>query len=86
MNVKPAPVDSILEAVLTVSPNRQYRGIFLPTTPATQGPEMIPIHISVKVTNKHRFPERKKIVALGHGRGIIVELYVICHRSSYILL
>lgn len=32
------PVDSILEAVLTVSPNRQYLGIINPTTPATQGP------------------------------------------------
>lgn len=32
------PVDSILEAVLTVSPKRQYRGIVRPTTPATQGP------------------------------------------------
>lgn len=33
------PVDSILEAVLTVSPKRQYRGMVRPTTPATQGPE-----------------------------------------------
>ncbi len=33
-----SPVDSSLEAVLTVSPNKQYRGIFNPTTPATQGP------------------------------------------------
>lgn len=32
------PVDSIREAVLTVSPNRQYRGIVSPTTPAQQGP------------------------------------------------
>lgn len=32
------PVDSMLEAVLTVSPNRQYLGIFIPTTPAAQGP------------------------------------------------
>ena len=31
--------DSILEAVFTVSPKRQYRGIFEPTTPATHGPE-----------------------------------------------
>lgn len=29
---------SILEAVFTVSPNKQYRGIVLPTTPATTGP------------------------------------------------
>jgi len=26
------------EAVFTVSPKRQYRGIFSPTTPATTGP------------------------------------------------
>lgn len=31
-------VDSIREAVFTVSPKRQYRGILCPTTPATQGP------------------------------------------------
>ena len=35
------PVDSILDAVFTVSPNKQYLGILSPTTPATQGPEMI---------------------------------------------
>lgn len=34
-----SPVDSIREAVLTVSPKRQYRGMVRPTTPATQGPE-----------------------------------------------
>lgn len=32
------PVDSIRDAVLTVSPNRQYLGIFTPTTPAAHGP------------------------------------------------
>ena len=36
----PSPPDSILLAVLTVSPNRQYLGIFSPTTPATQGPRV----------------------------------------------
>ena len=35
---KGSPVDSILEAVLTVSPNKQNRGIFLPTTPEHTGP------------------------------------------------
>ena len=34
----PSPVDSIREAVLTVSPNRQYLGILMPTTPAHTGP------------------------------------------------
>ena len=32
------PVDSILLAVLTVSPKRQYLGILTPTTPAQHGP------------------------------------------------
>ena len=35
----PQPVDSILDAVLTVSPNKQYLGIRSPTTPATHGPD-----------------------------------------------
>lgn len=38
-----SPVDSILEVVFTVSPNKQYLGILCPTTPATQEPECIPI-------------------------------------------
>ena len=32
------PVLSIRLAVFTVSPNKQYRGIVNPTTPAQQGP------------------------------------------------
>lgn len=32
-------VVSSLEATFTVSPNRVYRGILTPTTPATHGPE-----------------------------------------------
>lgn len=32
------PFDSILDAVLTVSPNKQYLGIFNPTTPAHTEP------------------------------------------------
>lgn len=31
-------MDFILDAVLTVSPNRQYRGRMEPTIPAIQGP------------------------------------------------
>jgi hypothetical protein len=34
---------SILLAVLTVSPNRQKRGILLPTTPDMTGPEFMPM-------------------------------------------
>ena len=35
----PSPLDSILDAVLTVSPNKQYLGILRPTTPAQADPE-----------------------------------------------
>ena len=38
MRLIPAPVDCILDAMLTVSPNKQYLVILLPTTPATHGP------------------------------------------------
>ena len=31
-----SPLDSIRDAMLTVSPNKQYRGIFNPTTPANK--------------------------------------------------
>lgn len=40
------PVDSIRDAVLTVSPNKQYRGIVNPTTPAQQGPEIYSIKMN----------------------------------------
>lgn len=40
------PVDSILDAVFTVSPKRQYRGMVSPTTPATQGPERHSSHVT----------------------------------------
>ena len=33
----PSPLDSILDAMLTVSPNKQYRGILSPTTPTWKG-------------------------------------------------
>ena len=35
----PSPLDSILEAVLTVSPKRQYLGMVNPTTPAHTEPK-----------------------------------------------
>lgn len=41
----PSPVDSIRLAVLTVSPNKQYRGILVPTMPATTGPVCTPHRI-----------------------------------------
>ena len=39
-----SPLDSSLAAVLTVSPKRQYRGIFTPTTPAQQGPKKVVLY------------------------------------------
>ena len=36
----PSPFDSIRDAVLTVSPNKQYLGILRPTTPATTEPNV----------------------------------------------
>ena len=36
----PSPEDCILDVVLMVSPKRQYRGIFDPTTPATILPKI----------------------------------------------
>ena len=39
------PVDCILDAVLTVSPTRQYLGMIEPTTPVTTGPVWIPLRI-----------------------------------------
>ena len=41
----PSLLLSMREAVFTVSPNKQKRGIFDPTTPATTGPEWIPARI-----------------------------------------
>jgi hypothetical protein len=37
----PSDVDSMRDAVFTVSPNKQYLGIVKPTTPATTGPKRI---------------------------------------------
>lgn len=41
------PVVSILDAVFIVSPNKVYRGIFKPTTPATHGPTNVLYNINV---------------------------------------
>lgn len=40
-----SPALSMRDAVLMVSPNRQYRGMVEPTTPATHGPVLTPIRI-----------------------------------------
>ena len=48
-----SPAASILDAVLTVSPNRQYLGIFNPTTPATTVPECIPEGTAANNVRQH---------------------------------
>ena len=52
------PVDSILEVVLTVSPNKQYLGILMPTTPAAHGPaktntNTYTLHINSRTTQSY---------------------------------
>lgn len=47
-----SPFDSIREDVFTVSPKRQNRGIFSPTTPAHTGPETH-IHMGNAVATMH---------------------------------
>jgi hypothetical protein len=51
----------ILAAVLTVSPNRQYRGTFRPTTPATTGPEWIPV-IQKRLECRRQAAEARNLV------------------------
>jgi hypothetical protein len=56
------------DAVFTVSPNRQYRGILRPTTPAQTGPETYNMHLLIKRTvprQSYRQPHRHKL-ALKH--------------------
>ena len=50
----PKPLDSMRDAVLTVSPNRQYRGIFKPTTPATTGPKTV-YFMELKYSGKYTY-------------------------------
>lgn len=59
------PVDSIRDAVLTVSPNRQYRGMVRPTTPATTGPA------------KHNRRSSHTGEATGSGKDAIWNIYQI---------
>ena len=66
MNIR-APVDSILDAVLTVSPNRQYLGILEPTTPPTTGPVWIPMRCcndSKGLKNNEKITRCKELLRL----------------------
>ena len=49
------PADSNLLAMSTLSPNRQYRGILLPTTPATTAPDHKKIKHNVSQTSDTNF-------------------------------
>lgn len=71
MNVR-NPVDSIREAVLTVSPKRQYLGIVRPTTPATHDPKQIGSHpklehpilfINIKIVCNGLFKKQSIVLA-----------------------
>ena len=42
--------------MLTVSPNRQYCGMMLPTTPATTGPVCKPVHHTIKLHQQQESP------------------------------
>ena len=59
-----SPVDSIREAVLTVSPNRQKRGMVSPTTPAQQGPAGICRHLA----NQSFFVRDELKVTVSYGK------------------
>lgn len=48
----PSPLLSILDAKLTVSPNKQYFGMVKPTTPPATGPLCIPIRIRITSVGK----------------------------------
>ncbi len=68
-------LDSSILATATVSPKRQYRGIFCPTTPATQGPEWIPIRIWREQSKPWRNPTWLTLLATYH-HGRIDDLRV----------
>ena len=51
----PCPLLSILAAVLTVSPNKQYLGMINPTTPATTGPLCKPCN-QIKLSCNWNYP------------------------------
>ena len=55
INFLRSPEVCILDAVFTVSPNKQYRGILLPTTPATHGP-----------TGKRKKNNKGHLISLSH--------------------
>lgn len=65
----PFPVDSILDAMLTVSPNKQYLGMAVPTTPAAHPPVCRPI----------------RSCSLDPGRWRILKLVTPFNKSSAIL-
>jgi hypothetical protein len=67
--LKASPWDSILLAVLTVSPNKQYLGILRPTTPATQGPTQ---YIKRFMTDSmHRGPRCVYLCAFLCGAAVV---------------
>lgn len=72
-SILPSPVDSIREAVFTVSPNRQYRGIFVPTIPEKT-------LISFKIIPFSN-PEENRIIFQPATTGPVCTPHRICNVS-----
>ena len=50
-----SPKFSILDAMWTVCPNKQKRGIVIPTTPATTGPEQKRTNKMIDIASRQKF-------------------------------
>lgn len=74
------PVDSMLEAVLTVSPNRQYLGIFIPTTPAAQGPREQVVRLKGGIDDRQREERVSEVTGKSRDQGGFVLM--ICTRRE----
>ena len=62
----PSPLDSILLAIFTVSPNRQYLGMVRPTTPAAQPPQCIPLRNNKRKSGLCRTYSKITIYNMAH--------------------
>lgn len=72
-------MDSIRDAVFTVSPNKQYLGILSPTTPAAHGPTKIFI-VSLKLRHNVdvNFLEKGNILKPKHF--VLYEHLLVCKK------
>mmetsp|Transcript_30129 Transcript_30129/g.64359 ORF Transcript_30129/g.64359 Transcript_30129/m.64359 type:complete len:206 (-) Transcript_30129:18-635(-) len=78
-----APVLSMREATLIVSPNRHSRGFSIPITPDTQGPEWIPIRSWIGAPSSiRRNPFAVAIMALAMLRTFLTPMRSSSRRCS----